>query len=439
MEDPLRILEAFRGALFFGVATSLLWAQAPPVAAVCAGRMLDPSGHVLNNQIILVVGERIAEVGPAERVHVPAGARVIDLSHATVLPGLIDAHTHIFLAGHNSLESIGPPPEDFVNTTREYRTLVALANTEKDLQAGFTSLRDLGNHGNMYADVDVRNAINRGLFEGPRLQVSTRAISTAFEALRGSPEVDLPLDYEPVASPWEARRAVQEQVRYGADCIKVRATGEYHFDSDGRLAVTPTLTRDEVEAIVDEAHKRGVKVSCHAFGGEGLANCVDASVDTVEHAVDLPDAVLAKMLAKGIFMVPTIYHYHLAEYTIRDRRESGGKNSLAQMRDESFRRAVQHGMKIGFGTGVGPFPHGSQTKEFEYMVKDGMTPLQAIQAATSVDARMIGWQDYIGSIEKGKFADIIAVLGDPFTDITELERVKFVMKGGEVVRNDYSK
>lgn len=433
------ISKAVRAALFFIVGTSLLGAQENPAVALRAGRMLDPAGHLLQNQIILIVGERIAEVGPADRVRIPAGARVIDLSRATVLPGLIDAHTHIFLAGQNSMETIGPPPEDFVNTTREYRTLVALANAEKDLQAGFTSLRDLGNHGNMYADVDVRNAINRGLFQGPRLQVSTRAISTAFEALQGSPEANLPMDYEPVDSPWQARRAVQEQVRYGANWIKVRATGKYHFEPNGCLVVTPTLTLDEVEAIVDEAHKRGAKVSCHAFGGEGLRNCVDAGVDTIEHAVDLPEAVLQKMLAKGIYMVPTIYHYHLAEYTIRDRHESGGKNSLASMRDESFRRALQHGMKIGFGTGVGPFPHGSQTKEFEYMVKDGMTALEALQAATSVDAQMIGWQDRIGSIENGKLADIIAVSGDPLTDITELERVRFVMKGGEVARNDYSK
>ncbi len=428
-------LRTFLGML--GVAT-VLWSQTPQVVAIRAGRLFDgKSGRLLTKQVVVIEGERIVEVGPEDRVNIPPGAQIIDLSRATLLPGLIDAHTHIFLAGHDSLESVGPPPQDLVNTTREYRTLVALANTQADLKAGFTTLRDLGNHGNMYADVDLRNAINQGLVLGPRLQASTMAISSTGEALQGSPEATLPPEFEPVDSPWAARRAVREQIHYGADLIKIRSTGKYHFEPDGRLVNTRNLTLEEIKAIVDEAHAKGAKVSCHAFAGEGLRNCIEAGVDTVEHAIELPDALLEKMLAKGIYMVPTIYHYHLADYTISDKKATGGKNSLALMREESFKRAVERGLKIGFGTGVGPFPHGSQTKEFEYMVKYGMTPLQAIRAATLVDAEMIGWQDRIGSIEKGKYADIIAVSGDPLADITELERVKFVMKGGQVVRNDF--
>jgi imidazolonepropionase-like amidohydrolase len=398
--------------------------------------LFDPNAdHFLKGQNILIRGDRVAEVG--DHMQIPAEVLMIDLSEATVLPGLIDAHTHIFLAGRNSLESVGPPPQDLSNTTIEYRTLVALANAQADLRAGFTTLRDLGNHGNMYADVDLRNAIDRGLVMGPRLQVSTLGVSSTGEALEGSLEASLPPEFEPVDSPWDARRVVRRQLHYGADWIKIRSTGKYHFEPDGRLVNTRNLTLEEIKAIVDEAHARGAKTSCDAFAGEGLSNCIEAGADTIEHAIELPDPLLEKMLAKGIYMVPTIYHYHMAEYTISDKKATGGKNSLARMREESFGRAVRRGMKIGFGTGVGPFPHGSQTKEFEYMVKFGMTPLQAIRAATLVDAQMIGWQDRIGSIEPGKYADIIAVSGDPLADITELERVKFVMKGGQVVRNDF--
>jgi imidazolonepropionase-like amidohydrolase len=431
---------AVRTILVIMVIALVLGAQTPQVIAVRAGRLFDPKlDHLLTNQIVLIQGEWITEEGAADSIQIPAGAHVIDLTHATVLPGLIDAHTHIFIAGQDSIESIGPPTaDDFLHTTREYRTLVALANTQADLQAGFTTLRDLGNHGNMYADADLRDAINRGLFVGPRMQVATRAISSTDESLRGSRELELPTDYEIVDSPWSARRAVEEQFHYGANVIKIRATAsKYHFNPDGQFEDTPLLTLEEIQVIVEAAHARNLKVACHAFGGEGLTRCVEAGVDTVEHAIELPNATLEKMMAKGIYMVPTIYHYHLANYTIPDRKATGGKNSLALMREESFKRAVERGLKIGFGTGVGPFPHGTQTKEFEYMVRYGMTPLQALRAATSVNAEMMGWQDRVGSIEKGKFADIVAVSGDPLVDITELERVKFVMKGGHVVRNDF--
>lgn len=412
-------------------------AQAPAVVAIRAGRMLDSkTGKVAENQVILVEGEKITSVGAAESVQIPPGAQVVDLSKATVLPGLIDGHTHIFGFGMDDIKSAGTPFASPINDTREYRTLLALANAQKDLRAGFTTLRDLMSHGGGYADVDIKKAINRGFFQGPRLQVSTMGLVATGEGILGSPEVDLPRNYQTVDSPWAARQAVREQIHYGADWIKFHSTADYEFEPDGALRSDPTFTKEEVEAIVDEAHRHGKKTACHAFGGEGLRNCVEAGSDDIEHALELDEASADQIKKKGIYLELTAYHYSLSEYTVRDAKATGGKYSLEALREKSGRLAISRGLKISFGTGVGPFPHGVQAREFAYLVKYGMTPAQAIQSATTVASEMMGWQDRIGSIEKGKFADIIAVSGDPLKDITELERVRFVMKGGQVIRND---
>jgi imidazolonepropionase-like amidohydrolase len=412
-------------------------AQGPTVIAIRAGRVFDSkSGKIADNQVILVEGEKITSVGTAESVQMPAGAQVIDLSKATVLPGLIDGHTHIFGFGMDDIKSAGTPFASPINDTREYRTLLALANAQKDLRAGFTTLRDLMSHGGGYADVDIKRAINRGFFQGPRLQVSTMGLVATGEGILGSPEVDLPRNYQTVDSPWAARQAVREQIHYGADWIKFHSTADYEFEPDGALRSDPTFTKEEVEAIVDEAHRHGKKTACHAFGGEGLRNCVEAGSDDIEHALELDEATADQMKKKGIYLELTAYHYSLSEYTVRDAKATDGKYSLEALREKSGRLAIARGLKISFGTGVGPFPHGVQAREFAYLVKYGMTPAQAIQSATTVAAEMMGWQDHIGSIEKGKFADIIAVSGDPLKDITELERVRFVMKGGQVIRND---
>ena len=413
-------------------------AQAPQLTAIRAGRLFDSkSGKVAENQVILIEEDKITAVGPADRVQIPAGAQVIDLSQGTVLPGLIDGHTHVFGFGLDEINKpAGPPFASSINDTREYRTLLALANAQKDLRAGFTTLRDLMSHGGGYADVDIKRAINRGFFQGPRMQVSTMGLVATGEGILGSPEVNLPRNYQTVDGPWAARQAVREQIHYGADWIKFHSTADYDFEPGGEFWNDPTFTKEEVDAIVDEAHHHKKKAACHAFGGEGLRNCIDAGVDTIEHAIELDDAEVDQIKKKGIYLELTAYHYSLSDYAIRDAKATGGKNSLAAMREKSGRLAVSRGVKISFGSGAGPFPHGVQAREFAYLVKYGMSPAQAIQTATTVAAEMMGWQDRIGSIDKGKFADIIAVSGNPLSDITELERVKFVMKGGQVIRND---
>src|SRR6267154_3999619 len=396
--------------------------------AVRAGHLFDGTEKLAVNQVILIKGNRIAKVGPAEQVQIPAEAEVVDLSHATVLPGLIDAHTHVFGNGNDFDNQI-------LRESYQYRTLTALANAQKDLMVGFTTLRDLKTLGAMYSDVDLRNAIDRGIVTGPRMQVATRGLQTTGGfIMRGfSPEVPVPSALQVVDSPWAAREAVRDQVAHGADLIKLYAAYDFHFTDDGRLVSPPTFTPEEVNAIVDEAHKKGRKVSCHAFAGEGVRNCLNAGVESLEHGADLDDGDLKLMLQKGIYLVPTLYHYQLDRE--RDMKRHGG-HSVAEVSERSFRRALAGGVKVAFGSGVGPFPHGTQTKEFEYLVKFGMTPAQAIRAATSEAALLMGWQDRVGSVQAGKFADLVAVAGDPIADITQLERVQFVMKDGHVFKNE---
>lgn len=407
-------------------------AQTAPSAdhwiAVRAGRLFTGTDKLSTKQIVLIKGDRITEVGPAGQLKIPAGSEIIDLSQATVLPGMIDAHTHVFGNGPDFETQI-------LRDSYQYRTLVALANAQKDLMIGFTTLRDLKTLGAMYSDVDLRNAIDRGIVQGPRMQVATRGIqATGGFIMRGySTDVPLPSALEVVDSPWAARQAVREQVAHGADLIKVYAAYDFTFTADGKMVIRPTFTAEEVSAIVDEAHRKDRKVSCHAFGGEGLRNCLNAGVDSIEHGVELEDADIQLMVKKGIYLVPTLYHYQLDRE--HDMKKYAG-HSVAEVSERSFPRAVAQGVKVAFGSGVGPFPHGSQAKEFEYMVKFGMAPVQTIRAATLDAAQLMGWQDRIGSIEAGKFADLVAVDGDPIADITELERVKFVMKGGHVFKNE---
>src|SRR5487761_75516 len=416
-------------------------AQLPNAEYIRAGKLLDVhSGQIATDMVIVVEGDHIDRVAKADEIAIPAGADVVDLSNAFVLPGLIDAHEHIFLTGEDN----GRYDEQLLKESWQYRTIEATVNARRDLDAGFTSMRDCETEGALCGAVDVQKAIARGLIPGPRLWVATRAMSVtgSYPLLGYSPEVTVPTGVQIVDGPWAARKAVREQIKYGADFIKVYGTGGFRFTHDGKMISTPTFTLDELKAIVDEAHRWGRRVACHAYGDPGLRNCVDAGVDSIEHGLDLSDYDIQQMKAKGIWLVPTLYVYKTIEAA--DLKASNGTVSRASVHEASFKKALAAGIKIAFGTDAGPFPHGTQAIEFEYMVKYGMTPLAAIQAATLDAARVMNayheknWSKTVGAIDPGKYADIIAVAGNPLDDIKQLEQVKFVMKGGVVYKNDFA-
>lgn len=424
------------------------WVLPPPAQvspaqtiAVRAGRMFDPrTGTLLTNQVIVIRGDRITDVGP--NAQIPAGARVIDLSRATVMPGLIDSHLHVM--DGNPLTAPGGPGiipgttgAAGANTLGlQYRELIALVNAQRDLSAGFTTIVDLMTHGGWYGTVDLRNAINNGLVQGPRMQVAgpgivaTNKANIAFPLINESPIANL--GAQVANGPDGVRAAVREQAHYGVDWIKIYSTQEFHFEPNGTMVNTPTFTLEETQAIVSEAHRQGLKVACHAYGGEGLHNCVQAGVDVPTHGVDLDDASVKLLLEKKLPLTSTMF-----DLSMEDAQEvKRWGTSRWRFMEKSFKKASAAGIVQPFGSGAGPFPHGTQVDQFAYLVKWGKTPAQALQSAMTVAAQIIGWQDQVGTVEKGKFADLVAVAGDPLADITEMSRILFVMKGGQIVRND---
>jgi imidazolonepropionase-like amidohydrolase len=400
---------------------------APDLIAIKAGRMFDSvNARMLTDQVIVIDGERIVAAGPAASTKIPTGAAVIDLSTQVVLPGLIDLHTHMF----------NPPKPGM---SREMSTIIGIQNTQADLNAGFTAVRDMTSHGNGYADVDIKNAINNGLIDGPRAQVSTRGIIWG-GAANAEEAKDNPLASAVVHNVEEARAAVLDQITKGADWIKLFPAGAYSFAANGTPQYVLTYPMPVLQALIDETHRLGKKTACHVYGGEGQTNAIMAGCDSIEHAWGLTQGEANMMVQKGLTFDPTIVRYTEPYMDDNDKRNTGGKYRMIPIINAAVAMASKTpGLKITVGSGVdgSTFPHGTQALEFEALVKQaGMAPARVIQDGTLTNAQVLGWADRIGSIEKGKFADIVAVSGDPIADITELQRVKFVMKGGKLIRND---
>ena len=428
----MRITRYSMTAILLASLLQPLPALAEALSYIKAGRLIDVrAGRALDDQLIVIQGDRILEVAAASDLTVPAGANVIDLSGQTVLPGLIDMHDHL-TGDHrfHGYQGLG------ISLPRE--TLYGVLNARITLNAGFTTVRNVGASG--YSDVALRDAINDGEIDGPRLRVSGPALGITGGHCDNNL---LPAEYdvhgEGVADgPWAVRAKVREVIKYGADLIKFCATGGVLSKGDSVGGQQYTL--EEMLVLVEEAHQHGRKVAAHAHGAEGIRAAIMAGVDSIEHASLIDDEGIRLAKQHGTFLVMDIYNdTFILEYgaSVGMLPESLEKErQIGQLQRDNFRKAFKAGVRMAFGSDGAVYPHGDNARQFAYMVEYGMTPMQAIQAATSEAAELIGWPDSVGAIEPGKFADIIAVNGNPLTDISVLENVAFVMKGGQVFRND---
>jgi len=423
---------------------SVSWAQKTPAVApvtlIRAGVLIDGvSGSARRDVIIRIHGNMITDVtdgGVINPTNSPAGVTVIDLSQATVLPGLIDAHTHIFLQGEDPAE--GGYDIQLLKYPLAFRAARATASARRALEQGFTTLRDMETEGAGYGDVGIKMAIEGGYIPGPRLFVSTRAISTTGGyPLEGyAPEIEVPKGVQIVDGPIEARKAAREQLDHGADWIKVYMTHRSWVGKNGELASQPTLTVEELRAIVDETHGWGKKVACHAYGGEGMQRALDGGCDSIEHGLVLTDAQIAQMIRQGTWLCATLSVYY-SDWAPADTPEGQRDRKRASEHEVSFRKAVKAGVKIAFGTDMGGIPWTEPiAQEFPRMVEFGMTPMQAIQSATSRAAELLEMKGRLGVIAPGAYADVVAVSGDPLANVKILENVGFVMKDGKVFKND---
>jgi imidazolonepropionase-like amidohydrolase len=399
-----------------------------------AARLIDGrSEQPRRNQAVLVVGERIKEVGPADELTRKAGqAQVIDLGDATLLPGLIDNHTHVLLQGDITAADYD---EQLLKESTPYRTIRATVAARTALMNGFTTIRDLETEGAMYADVDVKTAIQRGIIPGPRMYVATRAMApTGMYPLLGySWELRMPEGVQIVDGADDIRKAVREEAKYGADWIKFYADRKYYWDEKkGRLGSWVNFTDEEAKALVDEAHRIGRKVAAHAIGWDGIDAALRAGVDTIEHGYALTDDLLDRLVKQNVFWCPTIY---VGVYVAEGR--GGIWPRMVELEKQAFARALRKHARISFGTDAGGFAWTeNEAKEFGLMVRYGMTPMQAIQSATTTAAALLGESQNLGELSPGHFADVVAVDGDPLQEIARLEHVRFVMKGGQVFKNE---
>ncbi len=403
----------------------------PPRILIRAGRLIDGLGtEVRTDQGIEVAGGRILSVGPWAELSARPGARQdIDLSAMTVLPGLIDAHTHVLLQGDITAADYD---EQLLKQSIPYRTILATMAVRTALLNGFTTLRDLETEGAMYADVDVRNAIDRGVIPGPRMFVATRAMApTGMYPLSGySWELRVPEGVQIVDGPDAIRKAVREQVKYGADWIKFYADRSYYLAEDGRLRSRVNFTDEEMKALVDESHRLGRKVAAHAMAWDGIDAALRAGVNSIEHGHGMTPDLVERLVKQGVYWCPTIF---VGKYVAPGR--GGVWPRMVDLVRTAFGDALKHGAGdlIAYGTDAGGYPWTeNQAQELAIMVDYGMTPMQAIRTATVNAARMLDQGSVLGGVGPGRHADLIAVANDPLKDIRELQRVRFVMKGGVV-------
>jgi len=434
-------------ALLFLLAQAPREAPPPPRpperVLIKAAHLIDGHSSSARDKLaVLVEGDRISKVGPAAELQAP-GVRVIDLGESWLLPGLIDAHTHVLLQGDITAADYDA---QLLKESIPYRTLRAAAAVRTAVMNGFTTIRDLETEGAMYADVDVKTAIARGVIPGPRMFVATRAFAPTgtYPLLGYSWELQhLPEGVQIVDGPDAIRKAVREQVKYGADWIKFYSDRKYYKTNDPKrpLRSWVNFTRAELEAMVDEAHRLGRKVAAHAMAWDGIDAALTAKVDSIEHGDGLTDDLIDRVVKQNVYWCPTIY---VGMYVAQGR--GGIWPELIPMEREAFAKALKRGVRIAYGTDVGGYAWTeNQAKELSIMVKYGMTPMAAIQSATSVAAALLdpicppqatGCEgSNVGSVAPGKFADLIAVASDPLKDISALEHVHFVMKNGEVLKS----